>query len=170
MGFLLAGLGALALLVWRLTEEDVRDYTKVSHIFNLAFFVVVIGLALAAVSSEARAFADLRAFVVGLITFNLKRGPSGLLAATIVLGCLLIAYIPLTHMAHFFLKYCTWHQIRWNDEPNLRGSHIEKKIQQQLVKPVSWSAPHIGADGKRTWADIATSPVSEENKEEEEKT
>jgi len=77
----------------------------------------------------------------------------------IILIVILVAYIPMTHMAHFFLKWFTWHKIRWDDEPNKVGSAIEKKVMQQVNYPVSWSAPHIKADGKKTWVDIATEEV-----------
>jgi len=62
----------------------------------------------------------------------------------------------LTHMSHFVGKYFAYHAIRWNDTPNLRGGGEEKAIGELLSRPVSWSAAHIGADGKKTWADVAT--------------
>jgi hypothetical protein len=40
---------------------------------------------------------------------------------------------------------------------------MEGKIGKVLQYPVSWSAAHIRGDGKKTWADVATSGV-EENK------
>jgi hypothetical protein len=36
---------------------------------------------------------------------------------------------------------------------------MEKEITEALGYPVSWSAPHLKADGKKTWADIATEEV-----------
>jgi hypothetical protein len=59
-------------------------------------------------------------------------------------------------MSHFFTKYFLWHDIRWQDEPNMRGGAIEAKIQEYLKYPVSWSAAHIGGDGKKNWVDVAT--------------
>ncbi|MBL7040297.1 MAG: nitrate reductase, partial [Pirellulaceae bacterium] len=73
--------------------------------------------------------------------------------------------IPLTHMSHFFTKWFMYHDIRWSDEPNLPGGKLEQQIATALQYPVSWSASHIRGDGKRTWADIATSGVEEEEKE-----
>ena len=29
-----------------------------------------------------------------------------------------------------------------------------------LTRPVSWAAPHIKGDGKKTWADLATEDFS----------
>ena len=69
---------------------------------------------------------------------------------------MLVAYIPLTHMSHFFVKWFTWHRLRWDDSANVRGGRIELMIQQALTYPVSWSASHIAGDGKKTWAQVAT--------------
>ena len=78
-----------------------------------------------------------------------------------MLASLLIAYVPLTHMSHFFTKYFMYHDIRWSDEPNLRGGEIERKLAEPLGYPVSWSASHIKGDGKKTWVDVATADVEE---------
>ncbi len=78
------------------------------------------------------------------------------MTATVISASVLLAYIPLTHMSHFFVKWFTWHKIRWDDEPNVRGGRIEKLIEAALQYPVTWSGEHIQGDGKRTWADVAT--------------
>jgi hypothetical protein len=85
-----------------------------------------------------------------------------LMTAEIVLASLLVAYIPLTHMSHFFTKWFMYHDIRWSDEPNFRGGKIEKKVGKLLEYPVSWAAPHIRGDGKKNWVDVATSGVEED--------
>jgi len=81
--------------------------------------------------------------------------------AMLHLASLLVAYIPLTHMSHFFTKWFMYHDIRWNDEPNFVGGKIERQITKALQYPVSWSAPHIRGDGKKNWADVATSGMGE---------
>jgi hypothetical protein len=62
-------------------------------------------------------------------------------------------------MTHFFTKYFTYHKVRWDDEPNFPDSEIRKKLLEQLNFPVQWSAPHIAADGRKTWLVIASSPL-----------
>ena len=81
------------------------------------------------------------------------------MSASVLTLSLLVAYIPLTHMSHFFVKWFTWHKIRWDDEPNVKGGRIEILIQNALQSPVSWSADHVNADGRKTWADIATEEI-----------
>ncbi len=68
-------------------------------------------------------------------------------------------------MTHFFTKFFTYHKVRWEDEPNLKGSKMQEKIAKQLQQPVEWAAPHIGADGKKNWIAIVTQPVKKENKD-----
>ena len=96
------------------------------------------------------------------------RGPGGtetnhtfLGGLAIVLGSLIIAYIPLTHMSHMFMKYFLYHAVRWEDTPNLKGGKMEAAILQNLGFKPTWAAPHIGADGEKTWGEIATSGAKE---------
>jgi nitrate reductase gamma subunit len=164
-GFGLGLLGSLALLARRSLNPDYREYTHKADYFNLLFFVVTFAIALAAHATADPDFAGLRAYFAALVTLDFSSAgtmPSGLIAAEIVLGCLLLAYIPLTHMSHFFTKWFTYHTVRWSDEPNLAGSRIERQVNEALHYPVSWSAPHIRGDGKKTWLDVATSGVEED--------
>ena len=39
---------------------------------------------------------------------------------------------------------------------------MEAEIQDLLEQPVSWAGPHLKADGKKNWVDIATSTGAEE--------
>lgn len=157
-------IGTLALLARRVFEMDYTEYTKKADFFNLAFFAVTLVVALAAHVGVDPGFVALRTYVARLVTFDFSSagvGLSGLTAAEIVLGCLLMAYIPLTHMSHFFTKWFMYHDIRWSDEPNVKGGKIEAQVNEMLQYPVSWSAPHIRGDGKKTWAEVATSGVEE---------
>ena len=43
----------------------------------------------------------------------------------------------------------------------MRGGPIEKKLLKSLNYPVSWSAAHIGGDGKKNWVDVATTNPTE---------
>jgi len=116
-----------------------------------------------------RDFSLVSAFVANLVTFNLAPVATGgaaalLLLLSVVLLSLLTAYIPTTHMSHFVGKYFAYHSIRWKDDPNLRGGKEEKVIEELLSRPISWSAPHIGGDGKKTWLDAATEEPEVESK------
>lgn len=167
VGLILAFIGSVALLMRRLNDLDYREYTKKSDFFNLYFFIVTLGIALIAHFTGDTNFAGLRGYFQCVFTFNFSADVTVLQGIEIVLASLLAAYIPLTHMSHFFTKWFMYHHIRWNDEPNLKGGHFEAKIQKALNYPVSWSGPHIQGDGKKNWVDVATaSPKPAPEKEE----
>jgi nitrate reductase gamma subunit len=156
IGVALAIVGAIGLLHRRLTDEKLKTYTTPGDLFNLIFFLVAFGVLAAGYATRAPGSPGTVAFVQGLLTFNTSMQVSGLMAAGLILCALLAAYIPLTHMSHFIGKYFTYHSVRWSDSPNIRGGKIEKKLMEYLTYRPTWSAAHIGGDGKKTWADIAT--------------
>jgi nitrate reductase gamma subunit len=160
-GLGLSLIGALGLLFRRLTDPDLKDYTSGADIFNLLFFLAAFGCALAHLVLVDRDLSKSMYFVQGLLTLKMGalQGTSTetlFTTAAVVMMGMLVAYIPLTHMSHFVGKYFAYHSIRWNDAPNLRGGDQEEGIGEVLNYPVSWAAPHIQGDGKKTWADVAT--------------
>jgi nitrate reductase gamma subunit len=157
-------LGAFALILRRRSGE-LRDYTAPMDVANLVFFVLAFGTALATALIVDRDFVIVTGFVNNLVTFNVSALPGVglelvLPAVSAILLAMLVAYIPLTHMSHFVGKYFAYHAIRWADEPNLPGGKQEKVIHEMLERPVSWAAPHIKGDGKKTWLDVATEKQS----------
>jgi nitrate reductase gamma subunit len=158
-GLILALIGTIGLLHRRLTAPELKGFTFSSHVFNLIFFLVGLGVALIAFITVDSSFALARGYVHSLVTFGMQPAGSWLVSLEIVLASLLIAYIPLTHMSHFFTKYFTYHSVLWDDTPNRPGGVIEARLLEYLNYPVSWSAPHIAGGGKKTWADVATEEV-----------
>ncbi len=158
-GIILALLGTIGLLHRRVADPDLMGYTAASHVFNLIFFLVTLGIGFLAFVTVDSAFSLARGYIHSLITFSIQPTGSWLVSVEMVLASLLIAYIPLTHMSHFFTKYFTYHNVLWDDEPNRPGGVIEARLMEYLNYPVSWSAPHIKGDGKKTWADVATEEV-----------
>jgi nitrate reductase gamma subunit len=159
-GLVLGLVGAFG-LIERRRKKPLRDYTAPIDVLNLVFFVAAFGTALLTALWVDRDFSLVSQFVANLVTFNVTAlagsGPAAILPlVSAVLLAILVAYIPLTHMSHFVGKYFAYHSIRWSDEPNLPGGKQEKVINELLNQPVSWSAPHIKADGKKTWLDVAT--------------
>jgi nitrate reductase gamma subunit len=155
-GSVLAVLGALGLLWRRLTDQALKTYTTPGDILNLVFFIATIGVLSAAYLSRGPASPSPLAFTLGLLTFDSGLEIPGLLAAGLILGALLAAYIPLTHMSHFIAKYFTYHSVRWDDQPYLRGGDLGRKIAEYLAYRPTWAAPHVGADGTKTWAEVAS--------------
>ncbi len=160
-GLSLSIIGAVGLLQRRLTEPGLREFTTGADVFNLLFFIVAFGTALANAFIVDPEFAVAGLFATNLVTFNLGPLPGEGLSqmlplASVVLMSLLVAYIPLTHMSHFIGKYFAYHAIRWNDTPNVPGGPEEAKIQAVLGQKVTWAADHVDAKGEKTWVDLAT--------------
>jgi nitrate reductase gamma subunit len=159
-GLVLGLIGAFG-LIQRRSQRPLRDYSAPMDTVNLVFFVLAFGFALVTAITVDRDFATVSELVRNLITFNVApltgAGLDVLLpAVSAMLLAALLAYIPLTHMSHFVGKYFAYHAIRWADEPNLPGGKQEKVINDLLNQPVTWSAPHIRGDGKKSWLDVAT--------------
>ncbi len=93
---------------------------------------------------------------VGLLTWDTTLQVPVLLAVGLALTALLGAYVPFTHMSHFVGKYFTYHAVRWDDAANRRGGSIERLLAEYLTYRPTWAAPHVKADGSRTWAEVAT--------------
>jgi hypothetical protein len=55
-----------------------------------------------------------------------------------------------------YMKFFTYHFVRWDDHPRRPGDPTDPRLAAALKFPVSWSAPHIQGDGKKTWADVVT--------------
>lgn len=156
IGFVLATLGAIGLIYKRISDPGLKNYSNPEHFFNLALFCVAMIIALFVWRFTDPTFSMARTFIGNLVSFNLKPIESPLFLLQVLLAVLTIAYIPLTHMSHFFMKYFLYHHIRWGDEPNINNPATDKKIGVVLNYPVSWSASHIAGHGKETWAEVAT--------------
>lgn len=155
LGAGLAIAGAVGLLLRRLRDPDLRNYTAPGDLFNLAFFIVAFGLLVAGYVLRGTGESVLE-LTVGLLRLDTSVHISGLMAAGLILTSLLLAYVPLTHMAHFIAKYFTYHSVRWDDAPAALSGEMQKKFAEYLSYRPDWSAPHIRGDGKKTWAEIAT--------------
>jgi hypothetical protein len=54
-----------------------------------------------------------------------------------------------------YMKYFTYHAVRWDDAPYRSDTGIHASIAHSLSQPVSWAAPHIRGDGRKTWIEVA---------------
>jgi len=156
IGAVLTLVGAVGLLIQRLTDEDLKPYTTAGDIFNLAFFIVTVGFLFACCFLRPTHTLSAFSLAHGALVFDTSLQIPFLLEIGLVLGALLTAYIPLTHMAHFIAKYFTYHSIRWSDRPNWKDSKLEAKMAECLTYRPTWKAPHVAGDGVKTWVDIAT--------------
>jgi len=165
-GLIAGTIGGLGILYKRMTDRELRTYSTFADYFNIIFILLFFLLAFIACLFGDPFLDGAKAYLLGLLTGGASRsayapGQSISGACTIVLASLLFAYIPLTHMSHMFMKYFLYHNIKWDDEPNRPGTIIESAVIQNLKFKPTWKAKHIGADGQKSWSDIASSVPKE---------
>jgi nitrate reductase gamma subunit len=151
-GYLLGGLGAIALILKRALDANLRSFSSASKYFNLAFLAVVF------ISGAYSWFATpdfartLSQFIRGLVTLDTSVSVTFPLSLHVILASLFFLYLPWTDMIHFVAKYFTYHEIKWDDSP--KDARMKRELEGLLAQPVSWSAEHIKADGKKSWAEL----------------
>ncbi len=163
IGWVLGIVGAIGLFFSRLAKRELRVATVLSDYVNLLFLLAVFVAGLWSWYSVDQSYAAARAYVQSWLTFHATGALPTAMAVQLGLTAALLFYFPFTHMTHMVGKYFTYHRVRWEDEPNIRGSKIEHAVQAALGRTISWSAPHIKTGG--TWAEAAT--ATEETKKDE---
>ncbi|MFC2036164.1 respiratory nitrate reductase subunit gamma [Chloroflexota bacterium] len=158
---ILGVLGCIGLLVRRSTDNNLKPYTKRKDYLNLSFVLVVFLTGLFSWLLVDFNLSIAREYVYSLITFSPIKNIEPILTSHILLILLLAVYIPFTNIMHFFAKWFTYHKIRWDDEPNLRGSNLEKRLGSMINQPISWSAPHL--QSIMHWSDAALITTEEEH-------
>lgn len=160
---IVAGLiGALGLLYIRVADRDMKHYSTTADYFNIVFILTFFLCAFLTAAFVDPFFMAAKSYLLGLLTAGTyastyQPGQNVFGALTILLASLLAAYIPLTHMSHMYMKYFLYHKVKWDDAPNSPGSNIESAVLKNLKLKPTWKAKHIGADGEKSWQDIASS-------------
>ncbi|MEI8181146.1 MAG: respiratory nitrate reductase subunit gamma [Desulfomonile sp.] len=167
IGYILGAVGSVGLIVKRMTDPELSEFTAGIDYLNLVWLgaIFVTGFL---VWMKDPGFSVAREYFVGLITFHpMTKTMSGLNVINLLLFIGFWAYFPFTHMTHMVSKYFMWDKVKWDDDPNVGDPGMDSKIQKYLSYPVTWSAPHIGAEGgKKTWAEVATAnPWAQETKD-----
>jgi nitrate reductase gamma subunit len=160
-GFILATLGAIGLFFSRLGGELAKASVR-SDYFNLIILLAVFVVSIYSWATVDPGFALVRSYVQSLITASPVGALPGIVTTQLWLWVALMVYFPFTHMTHMFGKYFTYHTVRWEDHPNIRGGKIEQRVQEALGYKITWSAAHIKSGG--SWADAATAPEEDGTK------
>ena len=151
VGYLLGSLGAIGLIIKRALDSNLRPFNTITKYFNLVFLgAVFISGACAWFSSPDFAL-DMSLFIKGLITLDASVTLTLSVSLHVVISLLFVLYLPWTDMIHFIAKYFTYHEIRWNDAP--QDEKMKRELRGLLAQPVSWSAAHVEANGKKNWVE-----------------
>jgi nitrate reductase gamma subunit len=156
LGFVLGAVGGLGLVFIRIADSKMRAVTTPAAMFNLILLLAVFasgGYALLASDGFA---AGVLGLITALFTATVSAGAPAALTVHLVVTFVFLAYLPFTPMMHFVAKYFTYHQVRWDDQPMTAGSGMEREVKELLGQKVTWAAPHLKADGRKNWVDIAT--------------
>lgn len=153
-GLFSAVIGAVMLLCRRYFDPTLRSASCFADYFNLIFILSVLGSAIVAWATADPMFVQLRGYLAGLLTLSPSVAVAQPVATEVTAVSLFMIYLPFTHMTHFVAKYFTYHQVRWDDKPNLGEADLQRKMVVNLRKRVGWSAPHIEPD--KSWAEAAT--------------
>ena len=165
LGLSLCLIGCAGLLFRRVIDPGLRLYTTPADYLNLIFTLVVLLTGYSAWCFYDQTFAVAREYVGSLIGLRPARQMNALPSVAVILFSLFLAYIPFSLMRHGLAKYFTYHRVRWEDEPNLRGSEVEKRTEKLLDERVTWTASHI-QQGKK-WSELVTKAPTEQEKKAE---
>jgi nitrate reductase gamma subunit len=151
VGGALTAVGALVLWVIRSTDRMFRDYTTPFDRLNLLLLAAIGGLSTAVAATPAGM--GQAGAAVGQIVRLRAPELTPLLGIQMAAAALFLLYMPFTRMVHFFSKYFTYHQVRWDDRPVKEGSRLDHQLNEARNFGVSWSAAHVGSG---SWVDVVT--------------
>jgi nitrate reductase gamma subunit len=165
-GFILGTIGVIGLLIKRLTDPLLKDFTNPPDFLNLIWLGAIFITGILVWYTDPN-FQSSREFLAATLTFTARPELSAVQIINLLLFLGFIAYFPFTHMTHMISKYFMWDKVKWDDSPNVGDPGMDAKIKTYLSYPVSWSAVHIGSEGGgKTWADVATANPWEKKDEE----
>ncbi|MCX6641722.1 MAG: respiratory nitrate reductase subunit gamma [bacterium] len=154
IGCALGLIGSLIMYLKRLTDPKLKPFNNASHYFNLLLLGAINVTGLIWVAADPEYAGKLVDFFAGLFSLNALPVLTTIGYTHVGIVLFFFIYFPFTHMTHAFVKYFTYHDIRWNDSPNVQGGKMGIEIDKLEHQPVTWAAPHVRADGKKTWVDI----------------
>ncbi|KYH32387.1 respiratory nitrate reductase subunit gamma [Neomoorella mulderi] len=111
-GGVLALTGSCLLLLFRLFAAELRQISAPVEYLNLLFIFLV---ALAALASGALSDFAFRSYFISLLTLKPHLPLPGSYLIFLLLLWLFMIYIPFTRMAHFAVKYFTYHKVKWGE-------------------------------------------------------
>ncbi len=146
-------IGCMGLLIKRSINRDLRLYSSPMYYFNYIFFFAVFFSGLYAWYLFDPTFSTFREFWKSLISFQAVNMDMAS-AVHIVLFSLFLIYMPFTRAMHYITKFFTFFSVRWDDNPNFKGSKTEMRLQNSFNNAISWAAPHVRSGVK--WSDVVS--------------
>lgn len=111
-GGILAVAGSGALLLLRALAADLRQISTPVEYLNVLYVCL---LALAALASGALGDSAFRTYFLSLLSLKPALPVPASYLLFLLLLWLFMIYIPFTRMAHFAVKYFTYHKVKWGE-------------------------------------------------------
>lgn len=152
--------GTLGLIALRVTSPRLRPYTSRGVFLNLAMIVALFATGLAGMILEPTMVESILGVLGALLGVRETPSLPTIAIAHVSVAAVFLAYFPFTHMTHAYMKFFTYHSVRWDDAPAVKDSATQISVADSLSRAVSWAAPHIAGDGTKTWRDIVSAERS----------
>jgi nitrate reductase gamma subunit len=156
--------GSVRMFFFRVVDKNLSLYATPSHYYNIIFIGLIFLTGILWLLMDRDFLPQQISYYTSIMTFSTFPVLPFIGKLHILLFLLFLIYMPFTHMTHMVNKYFMYHSVRWEDAPNLNGGKMQEKISKLLNQTVTWSAPHIGADGMKNWIAIASSMPGKEKK------
>ncbi len=141
ISFLSGLFGGIGLFIKRLKDRDLRPYTSFTNFFTYVFTILLFSSGLLAYFLDP-SLEGYRRFWDGFLKFDFVNVSNGL-AFHIIIFSLFLIYLPFTSSVHYLTKILGFFLIRWDNKPTKKGGRIEKLIETQLQRKISWGGPHL---------------------------
>ena len=138
--------GAVGLLVLRLFQRRLRTFTTRVSVFNLLLLASIFASGLAALITIPALLSTAAEVIQNSVFSSLN--------LHLILVGFFLAYFPFTHMTHAYMKFFSWHGVRWDDSPAVHNPHAAEILAANLRRRATWAAPHIASDSTPAWSDV----------------
>ena len=159
LGCMLGFIGTAGLLLMRLVHSRLRSYASRLTVFDLLLLGCIFGTGLLSGGQLAYGFFFLPTSWKALLIFGVSLSFPWPITAHLCLLAFFLAYFPFTHMTHAYMKFFSWHGVRWDDGAAVHDSRIPRSLGIALHRRVTWSAPHI-PDAPASWAEVVADPLA----------
>jgi nitrate reductase gamma subunit len=147
-------IGGLGILIKRIIDAEMRAYYSRTHYFKWLFIIATLAGGFYAVQFFFEGSAvELVRYVNDQLQFDFahKLEPAVVPSLHMLFISAWMIYLPFSHIMKLFFRY--YHELRWDHVTNVRGSSLEKRINKNLERRVSWADSHIQT-GKK-WGEVA---------------
>ena len=149
--------GSVGVLALRLWHPRLRSFTSRGNLFDVALLAALFATGVMGFPAVA--------YGTDLIIVFLQSSPAGarlslpfLVSAHVWLVAVFLAYFPFTHMTHAYMKFFSWHGVRWDDSPARYDNRAAPALATNLQRKATWAAPHIASDRAIPWAEVVADP------------